>query len=563
MVTVFGFIQVIIWHNGLFQIGGKKFLEYLERDVERNEEILNRDYLYKIIEYSVNRREFPDSMLITYQPPYKSEKLTKVSEETLQKWKKENGRLYFNCIESDFAIYTIPSEVEDYGFSKKEIGGIIMQNILNSGYDDNLEKYDQMIDYKYGSLRSRDSSVERIGKKYQKIFLYRCMGRLYDNYEYKSRYSYAEGNYTLIGEQGTSFREIDLTALPYEAEKDAFRAKQIYYPFSRYRDFSDEKWFHKKDVTQYFESLFLQKYNSDKYMILQGYFHDREKNSPKYREVWVQIRSYFFGKKYKQNFLDWLKGKDFEGRWMPEGTNHLYEVSIGEYPWSEYITQYLREMQEEQSFRGNSPAPCHIIPTVNDYNNEKDSEFCPSSIAGKFMFPCKDLFEVLDLKWDGKNGFCAKEKPAGPNGSGKSTFTSLLKPSMDYINADEIKKILKCSDFEAAKLAEKQREEHLKNMEDFCFETVLSTDRNLNLLKSAKEKGYFIRCYYILTADPMINIFRVRARVEVGGHDVPDDKIISRFDKALALVHEVVGVCDICHIYDNSENLGLLHSFDD
>ncbi len=143
---------------------------------------------------------------------------------------------------------------------------------------------------------------------------------------------------------------------------------------------------------------------------------------------------------------------------------------------------------------------------------------------------------------------------AGPNGSGKSTFTSLLKPSMDYINADEIKKILKCSDFEAAKLAEKQREEHLKNMEDFCFETVLSTDRNLNLLKRAKEKGYFIRCYYILTADPMINIFRVRARVEVGGHDVPDDKIISRFDKALALVHEVVSVCDICHIYDNSED---------
>lgn len=143
---------------------------------------------------------------------------------------------------------------------------------------------------------------------------------------------------------------------------------------------------------------------------------------------------------------------------------------------------------------------------------------------------------------------------AGPNGSGKSTFTSLLKPSMDYINADEIKKILKCSDFEAAKLAEKQREEHLQNMEDFCFETVLSTDRNLNLLKRAKEKGYFIRCYYILTADPMINIFRVRARVEVGGHDVPDDKIISRFDKALALVYEVVGVCDICHIYDNSED---------
>ena len=43
---------------------------------------------------------------------------------------------------------------------------------------------------------------------------------------------------------------------------------------------------------------------------------------------------------------------------------------------------------------------------------------------------------------------------AGPNGSGKSTFTALLKPEMDYINADEIKKNLKCSDYEAAELAE-------------------------------------------------------------------------------------------------------------
>lgn len=43
---------------------------------------------------------------------------------------------------------------------------------------------------------------------------------------------------------------------------------------------------------------------------------------------------------------------------------------------------------------------------------------------------------------------------AGPNGSGKSTFTQLLKPPMDYINADEIKKYLKCSDLEAAQLAE-------------------------------------------------------------------------------------------------------------
>ena len=123
---------------------------------------------------------------------------------------------------------------------------------------------------------------------------------------------------------------------------------------------------------------------------------------------------------------------------------------------------------------------------------------------------------------------------------------------MDYINADEIKKNLKCSDLEAAQLAEKQREDHVEHMEEFCFETVLSTDRNLKLLKKAKERGYFIRCYYVLTADPMINVFRVRSRVESGGHGVPEEKIALRYDRALALVKELVKLCDICHIYDNS-----------
>lgn len=82
----------------------------------------------------------------------------------------------------------------------------------------------------------------------------------------------------------------------------------------------------------------------------------------------------------------------------------------------------------------------------------------------------------------------------------------------------------------------------------------MSTERNLNLLQRAKEKGYFIRCYYILTTDPMINVFRVRVRVETGGHSVPEEKIVSRYDRALTLVRDVVAVCDICHIYDNSED---------
>ena len=150
-----------------------------------------------------------------------------------------------------------------------------------------------------------------------------------------------------------------------------------------------------------------------------------------------------------------------------------------------------------------------------------------------------------------------KKKPeivvfAGPNGSGKSTFTALLRPLFDYINADEIKKNLRCGDLEAAKLAEAQREEHLAKGQNFCFETVLSTRRNLDLLKRAKQKGYFIRCYYVLTMNPLINVYRIKSRVLLGGHDVPKDKILARYKGCLELMKEVIEVSDICHIYDNS-----------
>lgn len=80
---------------------------------------------------------------------------------------------------------------------------------------------------------------------------------------------------------------------------------------------------------------------------------------------------------------------------------------------------------------------------------------------------------------------------AGPNGSGKSTITKMAKIIEPYINADDIKRTNYCSDLEAAQYAEKMRECALADKKSFTFETVLSTERNLNLLKKAKEQGYF------------------------------------------------------------------------
>jgi Uncharacterized protein conserved in bacteria len=154
---------------------------------------------------------------------------------------------------------------------------------------------------------------------------------------------------------------------------------------------------------------------------------------------------------------------------------------------------------------------------------------------------------------------CAKEKRpeitvfAGPNGSGKSTIKrNSPHGQVNYINADEISMALHCDNLTAAQKAEEMRNGYVDTHTDFSFETVLSTPRNLELLKKAKSEGFFIRGIFVLTTSGDLNVARVKSRVIAGGHDVPVEKIVSRYEKALANVAEFVSICDVCHIYDNT-----------
>lgn len=141
---------------------------------------------------------------------------------------------------------------------------------------------------------------------------------------------------------------------------------------------------------------------------------------------------------------------------------------------------------------------------------------------------------------------------AGPNGSGKSTITQAFDVIGKYINADDIKKFENCNDMEAALIATQLREYCLSNRESFTFETVLSSDRNVDLLKRAKKSGYKIYLIFVLTKDVNININRVRERVKKGGHDVPEEKIRSRYSKSLSNLSKLFKIADIIKVVDNS-----------
>jgi predicted ABC-type ATPase len=146
---------------------------------------------------------------------------------------------------------------------------------------------------------------------------------------------------------------------------------------------------------------------------------------------------------------------------------------------------------------------------------------------------------------------------AGPNGSGKTCFASAAYARSDnlpplYINADSIAKALFLGAYEAAVQAEKRREYALSIGQSFVMETVMSTRKKVELMREAKKRGYYVRLEYVTTRSPAVNVERIRNRVSDGGHDVPEGKIISRYERSMRLLPEAARIADDVFIYDNS-----------
>lgn len=87
----------------------------------------------------------------------------------------------------------------------------------------------------------------------------------------------------------------------------------------------------------------------------------------------------------------------------------------------------------------------------------------------------------------------------------------------------------------------------------FSTETVMSDPSKIELIKEAKKKGFKVYLYYVTTDDVRINIERVKSRVLAGGHDVPTEKIIDRYQRSLDLLYEAIIYSDRVFLVDSTE----------
>jgi predicted ABC-type ATPase len=149
---------------------------------------------------------------------------------------------------------------------------------------------------------------------------------------------------------------------------------------------------------------------------------------------------------------------------------------------------------------------------------------------------------------------------AGPNGSGKTSLTRKhLLGKLPIVNPDEIAAQLSGvgrSPLDVAMQAGRQalaiQRWHLDQRDTFALETTFSGNRELALIQEAKAAGYKVNLVYLCTNSPMTSMGRIAQRVRDGGHFVPDDDVVRRYQRSLANLAAGVSAVDRAWLLDNT-----------
>lgn len=162
---------------------------------------------------------------------------------------------------------------------------------------------------------------------------------------------------------------------------------------------------------------------------------------------------------------------------------------------------------------------------------------------------------------------------AGHNGAGKTTIyrerigEALSAFLAAHINPDDVERAIMLdlgedsltkSEFEkhAADEAALLRQQYLDREVSFSFETVFSDPKQdkVEFMAEARRRGYLV----LLIAVGLESIEKSKARVAIrhskGGHNVPEDRIESRYERVLLNFSHGARVATLAIFFDNSED---------
>lgn len=148
----------------------------------------------------------------------------------------------------------------------------------------------------------------------------------------------------------------------------------------------------------------------------------------------------------------------------------------------------------------------------------------------------------------------------GSNGAGKTTLARELLPRMGlmrFLNADEIARGLSPLDpsltaFKAGRLLLEEARAMIAAGSSFAIESTLSGKTYLALIRAARTAGFRLVLHYVVIGSAAQAVERVRLRVSLGGHHVPEEDVIRRFHRSVKHFQEdYLPLADEWGVWDN------------
>ena len=329
-------------------------------------------------------------------------------EEEIEAWS-DALRFWPNELRSDFFKYSMwPVERWSDGISKADMAKWMLQTVAQDFLfmDSPCVDYDRAILHRYGGGRGKPVWAERIGKKYTWMAMYQLTSRLHDSVEpKKSDWEPDPIRAPFILPEG---RHLD-PSLPHRREQ--FGEQRFCWKpnLNVVQSGSDGDWILSKgEVPRISQLVGRQSFRDQDWQPLVAHLNsgrpnDRQDKSP-YRHIWIDLYGYLVRPGDVDRCFEKLNGRNFLGRWMPEGLQ--FGVCGGfavEYPWATPFDTVPDQWYSDG--RNDKGVLRLLLPAWNDISSEWQYDGSMDNGGKAFHVPARPFFEGEDLWWSGRGSY--------------------------------------------------------------------------------------------------------------------------------------------------------------